>query len=251
MRGAVVWAALLLLGSVGMPAGAAEARVYEVVLEARPLNRTAYLAPTHAAYDVCAKAASILHRAAQPFPELPDDLVIETRTFASDGVTDRVRVDQLTLDLEALQPDLGCRIQVGQTSNTEIRRGRQMQTLAREAGGTVEVSPVTSERSPPGPSQVVDVARYSERRQVHGVALRCLGADHPLIRSGASLGACVFDDGHGGTLRRQDGRPLLLYAKMPPYLRSPAARTEIELTPRSVQLGTTLEPSAFAFRPAS
>lgn len=253
MRRIVCQAAGLLFGLpliLHTTAWAAEARVFEVVLEARPVNPVAYLAPSRASYDLCAASARILHRTAQPYPPMPADLVTETRTYASDGAASVVRVDQLSLDAEQMQPALGCRIEFKQISNVEIRRGTRMQVISTDVDGAVDVGPVTSDLPDPGPARETNVDRYSVRRQINGVALRCLGPDHPVIRSGTSLGACIFDDGHGGTLRHPDGQPLLLYVKTPAFGGGPAARTETEVTPRSVKLGSTLEPKAFAFRPA-
>lgn len=149
---------------------AGNAGSYEIVSVTRPESVDTYHALYKAAYDMCAthRAAMKLPPAA-PMKQPPPDFVEERNTFVSDGKAFLEKKEGFRMDLDG-NPETGCRTRLlASTSYSLYRDGKQTSVGISEEGRSED----SGEWFLPGQYTFDEAAKYTEKKTIHGVAVRC------------------------------------------------------------------------------
>lgn len=219
---------------------------FELVLETRPEQATAYHFPTQTAYDLCAAGAAALKLPVTPFVSLTDDYVIERRTVISDGASRFDTTESFFIDLNGMDMKTGCVTSLKSVSTTEVHQEGKVQKSNVTADGVFHAkAPVTAPAR--SGTAAADAAEYTVSKKHKGHALRCLPTTHPSLGKKVLLDSCIYDAGESRTFTDASEAPIVVYARMQaPHVTAGPAHTLVT-EPRVVKSGKAVDATAFRF----
>lgn len=152
---------------------AASAHSYYLVTQVRPENVEKLFQRERGVHQMCVAGAKLKKIAAQPFPALPPDFVLQRHIHASDGKQTFSKEIQFKID--GAEVEQGCAYKISSIASSEIARdGKSRRTEQDEQGvlSTGEERPDSTE-----PVSRAKLDRYTEAKVIKGVQLKCQGTD--------------------------------------------------------------------------
>jgi hypothetical protein len=251
---AVGTALTILLGACDKPAPSPAAALrdsFELVLETRPEQASAYHYPTQTAYNLCKAGATALKRPVSPFVALSDDYVVERRTVISNGQDRYDTTESFFIDMAGMDMKTGCATTLKSVSTTEITHQGQVQKTSVTPDGEFHAAAPAAVKSGSGygTAGIADTSDYTVIKTHKGHALRCLPPGHASLGKKVLLESCIFDAGEGRTLTDGTGAAIPVYVRMQaPHVADGPAHTLLT-EPRVLKTGKPVDATAFKFVP--
>ncbi|MDR3447761.1 MULTISPECIES: hypothetical protein [unclassified Dyella] len=221
---------------------------YEVVLIDRPTPADGMLhVMGDMAYKLCVAAAESLHVPLKPYPHMPDDYITQRTTYISDGHSWMKKTESVyKVDLDNLAAEKGCEIKVVPDKSFDVvieHDGKQINVSGHE-DGTTSVDSSDDDLSAFNAKNPIEINdRYTDKRTVAGVNLRCLPKSSPVISSKVAIDMCVYEK--DGIVTTSDKKSIVLYQNVDPLNANLIAPYTMITEVRSLKLGAAIDPSVF------
>lgn len=149
---------------------AARALSYEVITETKPSNFDEFVKANRTSqYEVCASSLAAMGKQALPFPQIPQDFVMQQSTWISDGKNYYSQVVSHKLASAAGDPIANlCKIEIITTVETQISKNGKHYLRHEQAGHPATTSVVDSPES-----SKLALSRPSRSKTVNGHNLVC------------------------------------------------------------------------------
>jgi hypothetical protein len=209
---------------------------YDIVTRTRPESQDGYLQTFRGMHQVCNATRALMKLPpGPPLVALPADFVTERTHYLGSGGKFLTRRETFFVDTVELTPEVGCKSRISSDVTEELVQDGQVQGSRRGSDGKLEVDPPE-----PLPPAKQDVAQpFTERKNMGGVALRCVPANaNPL---GAVMQDMCVPDSSSAIPLDGRGEAIIVHARA---IVSGQAKMVSLTEPVSVQLGKPVNPAS-------
>lgn len=189
-------------------AGSAAGMAYDISTQTRPESVEGYSKFFQGLHQVCAASRQMMGLpAAAPMVVIPANFVTERSSYVSDGKTFLTQHEEFYVDVNEMQPELGCKSRVASAMTAELIKNGTVQVARRDPDSQLEVGPA----DPLAPPKSGMGQAFSERKTIAGAALRCAPAG-ATPGPGVAQDLCIPDVAAGVPLDGH-GEPVLVHAR--------------------------------------